>query len=306
MNRDTIHRIFDAEATDKEIKEVQEWVSKNDRNMEIFVKERRLYDCLNISSETLGKTARANHRIRTKMLYAMCAVAAISAAVFFSAKTILVSMRPSNVLVQTISTGAGQSADIVLPDGTLVSLNSMSTISYPTSFGKKNRSVSMRGEAYFDVVKDGKEFIVQTEYGDITVLGTKFNVEAYEGKEFITSLFSGSVKVTHDNNSFIIKPGQMACLQDSVLIIREITNRDHYLWREGLICFSNENLNGITKTLEKTFGYSFVFASDKKYDVRFSGKFFRSDSIANILSALQAAIDFDYDMDNYNKTVIIK
>ena len=288
MNRDTIHRIFDAEATDKEIKEVQEWVGENDRNMEIFVKERRLYDCLNISTNTFGKTARANHLIRTKMLYAMCAVAAISAVVFFSAKTLFVSMRPSNELVQTISTGAGQSADIVLPDGTLVSLNSMSTISYPTSFGKKNRSVSMRGEAYFDVVKDGKEFIVQTEYGEITVFGTKFNVEAYEG------------------NSFIIKPGQMACLQDSVLIIREITNRDHYLWREGLICFSNENLNGITKTLEKTFGYSFVFASDKKYDVRFSGKFFRSDSIANILSALQAAIDFDYDMDNYNKTVIIK
>ena len=102
MNRDTIHRIFDAEATDKEIKEVQEWVGENDRNMEIFVKERRLYDCLNISTNTFGKTARANHLIRTKMLYAMCAVAAISAVVFFSAKTLFVSMRPSNELVQTI------------------------------------------------------------------------------------------------------------------------------------------------------------------------------------------------------------
>ena len=113
----------------------------------------------------------------------------------------------------TLSIGNGQEAGFILPDGTSVRLNSGSTLRYTNSFGKDNRLVNFSGEAFFDVKKDkDRPFIVHTDYMDIEVLGTTFNVYAYQDDDLVEmTLLKGSVKassVKYPGNQMIVKPDE--------------------------------------------------------------------------------------------------
>ena len=112
--------------------------------------------------------------------------------------------------LQTITTPYGAKTNITLPDGSLVWLNSGSTLSYPTKFSK-SRPVKLVGEAYFEVEKNNKPFIVSTNYGDVEVKGTSFNVKAYtDDNSFETTLEEGIVafKVKNSENEVTLKPGE--------------------------------------------------------------------------------------------------
>lgn len=89
--------------------------------------------------------------------------------------------------MQTVTVPSGQRANVILPDGTDVWLNAGTTIRYPISFMKGKREIILDGEAYFEVVHNEKcPFVVHTYAMDVEVLGTKFNVEAYSKKDFLT------------------------------------------------------------------------------------------------------------------------
>ena len=111
--------------------------------------------------------------------------------------------------IQTITTPYGAKTNYTLPDGSLIWLNSGSTFSYPSKFGNK-RTVTLVGEAFFKVVKGSKPFIVSTNYGDVEVKGTSFNVKAYtDDNNFETTLVEGIVAFTAKNakNEVTLKPG---------------------------------------------------------------------------------------------------
>lgn len=208
----------------------------------------------------------------------------------------------------TVSTAAGQSSNISLPDGSIVCLNSLSSITYPSTFGTTSREVILSGEAYFDVSKDNsRPFIVKTSYGEIKVLGTRFNVEAYDDMgEFVTSLFSGSVQVTSKDRMITLEPDRMAYMENGELISGDIKDYNHYRWRDGLICFMDENFDHILRALTKTYGYDFIIECNKGFHNRFSGKFRKNDNIINILNILQTVIDFRYEIDDDNMTITIR
>ena len=118
---------------------------------------------------------------------------------------------------QEIIVPLGSKSKIKLPDGTTVTLNAGSKLTYKTNFGKKNREVWLEGEGYFSVAKDKKRtFIVKTGYLDIKALGTEFNVKAYPNEKSIqTTLVEGSIKIEKNfrgsdkelkDNSVILKP----------------------------------------------------------------------------------------------------
>ncbi|MGG6495313.1 UNVERIFIED_CONTAM: FecR domain-containing protein, partial [Bacteroidetes bacterium 56_B9] len=95
------------------------------------------------------------------------------------------------------------------------------------------------GEAYFEVKRNEKKpFIVQTSKGDIEVLGTKFNVEAYTSSpKLVTSLMEGSVKFSAGARSIVLKPLQKVLLTDGIMLLSNITSLDDYTWRDGLMSF---------------------------------------------------------------------
>ena len=107
---------------------------------------------------------------------------------------------------QTITVPAGQRAQITLADGTRVWLNSQSTLTYASNFGRRERNVELDGEAYFEVAKNKDiPFYVHTEMNKVKVVGTCFNVCAYkDSKEFETTLVEGIVDIYPTNNNKVI------------------------------------------------------------------------------------------------------
>ena len=118
------------------------------------------------------------------------------------------------ILYNTISTPRGGQYQVELPDGSKVWLNAASSLHFPTAFVGKERRVEISGEAYFEVAKNkSMPFIVSVNGSEIQVLGTHFNVMAYNDEDAVkTTLLEGSVKFASGNNSSLLKPGQQAQL----------------------------------------------------------------------------------------------
>ena len=159
-----------------------------------------------------------------------------------------------------VKTNPGMMTSLTLPDGTLVYLNSESTLSYPSRFDNDTRNVTLQGEAYFEVAKNPeKKFIVSTFHqSQIEVLGTHFNVEAYEKDDKVqTTLVEGRVGFisTQDNMSkkVLMKPGQKLVydLKDSKVQLYTTSGESEIAWKEGKIIFKDTPLEESLRMLEK-------------------------------------------------------
>lgn len=217
-----------------------------------------------------------------------------------------VSVVPDAVSVANIETISpnGIKSKIVLSDGTIVDLNSGSSLSYPAVFKGKQRIVILKGEAYFDVAKDKKHpFIVKTGSMKIKVLGTHFNVKAYtDDDKIITSLLKGSVSIeksisaSEHTDSIVLLPNQQAILYKATQTIDvQKANADLFvLWKEGQYYFDNENLIEIARKLERGFNVNIKITSAKLKKEVFSGVFDKDENIMKILSIMKKHRDFDY------------
>jgi len=115
-------------------------------------------------------------------------------------------------IIETVTTPYGARTSFKLPDGSEVWLNSGSKISFPKQYGKV-RNVELLGEAYFEIVKDGKPFVVKTNLGTVEVMGTSFDAKAYADEPFETTLVEGSVKVCNNTNQVAtLKPSQQTTI----------------------------------------------------------------------------------------------
>jgi ferric-dicitrate binding protein FerR (iron transport regulator) len=133
----------------------------------------------------------------------------------------------------------GRQFRVVLPDGTNVWLNAASSLRYPTAFTGATRQVEITGEAYFEVAHNAAmPFIVKKGETEITVLGTHFNINAYdeESTQDIT-LLEGSVQVKHGGNSLVIKPGQQARIGNGIKLADEVDLDEVVAWKNGKFQF---------------------------------------------------------------------
>lgn len=149
-------------------------------------------------------------------------------------------------LTNTISTPLGGEYEVILPDGTRVWLNAASSITYPISFVSDKREVKMSGEVYFEVKKDaGRLFIVKVGETRIQVLGTSFNVSAYEDEHVVrTTLLAGIVQVDKGNHNRMLKPGQQAETTDSRngIDVKDVDTEEAVAWKNGYFHFNNEHV----------------------------------------------------------------
>ncbi len=175
----------------------------------------------------------------------------------------------------------GSSSKIVLNDGSIVWLNAGSRLLYPSNFTGKTREVVLFGEAYFKVVSNmEKPFIVQTSVLEITALGTEFNVSAYPEDNVIqTVLKSGSVAIRiadaeNNEKEIILFPNQLATFNKETKqsVISKVNTDFHTLWTNGLLCFENQDLNRIIKSLERYYNIKIQFEEPLTGSLKISGK----------------------------------
>jgi transmembrane sensor len=201
----------------------------------------------------------------------------------------------------TVYTPKGGQYQINLPDGTKVWLNSASSLKYPPSFsGLKERKVELNGEAYFEVSKNKKvPFRVVSNNQTVEVLGTHFNINAYEDeKDTKTTLLEGSVQVSAlSMKSFkagklisqILKPGEQSQLANQLTGNIKITqaNMEQVMaWKNGYFHFQNESLQGVMRQLSRWYDIDIVYQV-KRSDDEFIGDIPRSVKLSEVLKILE-------------------
>lgn len=192
---------------------------------------------------------------------------------------------------------------ITLADGTRVWMNAESSLRFPVSFGKGERKVELQGQAYFEVAHDaGRPFLVWSGNQEIRVLGTQFDLKAYQtDATMTTTLIRGSVLISLRNN-----PGQQQtlspseqCTFDKVqnsLTKRSIETTPFVSWRAGKLIFENEELGEIMKTLSRWYAVDVVFASENARHIRFTGTLMRDDDIRKLVNKIAKTNEIKIDV----------
>ena len=206
----------------------------------------------------------------------------------------------------------GQTGHLVLFDGTEVWLNSGTKFKYPNRFNKDERSVMIEGEAFFKVTPN-KDLPFKVKTGDleVEVLGTEFNVSAYE-EEATQSivLVKGKVQINnlegHKMGELI--PGQIAIKKEGEATL-QVQNADPYFytsWKDGIVVFNDERLGDIAKKLERWYNVEFRFEEETFKDFRFTGTILRNKPIDQTIAAMEmlAPIRFKYLVKTDEKNVI--
>ena len=207
---------------------------------------------------------------------------------------------PSQLLYNTVQVPVGGEYDLILSDGTKVSLNSQSQIKYPVQFSADKRKVWVEGEVHFDVAHDkSKPFIVDVKDVEIEVLGTEFNIEAYaDQNSIVTTLVKGSVKLTKGDESILIKPNQQASIsKDERMFAVETVNAKNYsLWKDGIFYFEEASLETIMLRLERWYGVKLFYMNQEIKKKRFSMEVKRYTNIEDILDILSRTEKVHFDV----------
>lgn len=179
---------------------------------------------------------------------------------------------------------------IQLADGSKVSLNSESSLSFPTRFTGNERKVILDGEAYFEVAENtAQPFIVSMPEMEVEVFGTTFNVKGYQDEDNIaTTLLEGSVKVRSGNKEMLLKPGQSAILnkKNGVINAEKANVTEEIAWTKGYFVFSNKNIKNIMSQLSRWYDVQVIYQGDMT-DKIYSGKILRRSNITEVLNMLE-------------------
>jgi ferric-dicitrate binding protein FerR (iron transport regulator) len=206
------------------------------------------------------------------------------------------------IAVNEIVVPRGQIRNILLPDGTLVYINADTKLCYDDNFGKKNRAVTLDGEAYFVVTYSSDiPFVVHTCENEIRVLGTAFNVKAYpDGNIHQTSLERGKILISNrQDESYLLNPKQTYLLirdKNSSKVFRTGKVEDHSSWTEGRLIIRNHRFREIARDLERSHEVVFEIRNEEILNSRYTGEFSRTDDIGKILEIISLTSGFSFEI----------
>ncbi|VAW22403.1 Putative anti-sigma factor [hydrothermal vent metagenome] len=207
-----------------------------------------------------------------------------------------VNKKPKAPLYNSVKIPRGGEFDLILADGTHVYLNSLSELKYPVQFIGDKREVELTGEAYFEVVhKNDKPFIVKTREMSMEVLGTTFNINAYENTgKVITTLVAGKIMVKGNNNESmegrILIPEEQAVfdISSKQLEVIKVDVSLYTAWKDGEFIFYNTRLYDIMNTLTRWYSVEARFMDNSLKELRFSGSLGRYGNIDSILDIIKS------------------
>jgi len=199
----------------------------------------------------------------------------------------------------SVNAERGQRANITLPDGSKVWLNSHTEISYSGNYGLKERTVFLTGEAYFEVAPDkNSPFVVKAEGLHVQALGTSFNIKAYKEDEEVTAtLFTGKVKATAGNKEVILLPNQYVTFnRNSHKFTASHTENALYarMWLDNELSFNGQTLNEIALILNRISNVQIEFTSEKIKQYKFSGVI-KNNSLDNVIEIISITAPIIYE-----------
>jgi transmembrane sensor len=207
-------------------------------------------------------------------------------AIVYTSKTI----NAAPGLFNTVSVPRGGTYQVTLPDGTLVWLNSASSLTYPIQFTGKSRSVELKGEAYFEVTKNrSKPFIVNADEMKVEVLGTHFNMKAYANdKKAQTTLVEGSVRLSSHSAHVMLVPGDqgVVSIENAQIKIGKVNINKVMAWKNGYFLFKDDSVEEIMDQIGKWYDVDIVYKGDMS-NKTFGGIYSRSKDLEELLKGLE-------------------
>ncbi|WP_455786185.1 FecR family protein [Butyricimonas faecihominis] len=216
--------------------------------------------------------------------------------------------KTTEVVYNKLEVPRGGECMIKLDDGTKVWVNAETKLKYPVTFVGDRREVVLEGEAFFDVAKNEKPFIVKTSFGDVRVLGTAFGISAYASEpESYTTLVRGKVSVEREGiKPVVILPGeQVVTSKDGKMIKQQVDVEEFVGWKDGIYVFKEKSLGEIMKTLERWYNISVDFQEKSLVDLPFTGNLKRYDDINVFFDALTRTGDMKYRVEG-NQVILFK
>ena len=200
-------------------------------------------------------------------------------------------VREREVRYNTLVIPRGGDFKVTLADGTIVWLNSCTRLRYPLDFKGDVREVFLEGEAYFEVAKDAKHpFVVRTADVDVRVLGTRFNLSAYEDDALVsTTLEEGSVEVSTPLGKQVIRPNEQLVfnVKEGKVDCRDVDASVYSAWKDGMFVFEDETLERIMKRLQMWYDVEVFFSSEDVKSCRFTGDLKRYDDFSRIVRMIE-------------------
>jgi len=225
------------------------------------------------------------------------------------------SSEDDNIKYNYLTIPRGGEYSLLLADGTKVQLNSDSKLKYPTSFitGKSRDVNLLYGEAYFEVSPSSKHngatFNVFSKEQRVNVIGTKFNVRAYnEDNEIATTLIEGIVLIQNGKLKKTLKPNQQSVISEGsdLIMISEVDVSTEISWVNGLFTFEEEPLSEMMKVLARWYAAEIIFENAKQKQLVFTGVLKRTKSIENILKIIQETSKDEIIFEISENKIIIK
>ncbi|MEN7551918.1 FecR domain-containing protein [Rapidithrix thailandica] len=198
----------------------------------------------------------------------------------------------------TIEIPKGGKYQIVLSDGSKVWLNSATTLRYPSQFEKDRRHVVLNGEAYFEVSPDKQApFTVEARGTVVKVLGTHFNIKAYENEPLTkTTLLEGSVEVGNQQRTQIIVPGQQAQVGEDVQVA-DVDSKEAVAWKNGYFLFNGTRLDDLLRQLERWYEIEVHFTGDLPQK-HYSGTITKDTNLSQVLKMLELSGSIKFEIKN--------
>jgi ferric-dicitrate binding protein FerR (iron transport regulator) len=201
---------------------------------------------------------------------------------------------------------AGQKTKVVLPDSSVVWLNSETTLSFPSDFSpRRNRIIQLDGEAFFEVAHHNCNFTVRCKDYDIIVKGTKFNVMAYKDFDRTeTTLVEGSVEIRRENQTIGLMPGERAVYSRNYLTRSKAQVRQATLWKDNRFYFDNVPFRELARRLERWYDVTITLNDPSLNDILYSGYFKNEETVWQVLDVIQMTTPIVYERKEFREIVI--
>lgn len=311
---DLLPEYFSGSLSKEDCVAVEEWKNASEENLQIFQESEKVYRSINLLTEMkhynstaalqkLDERISKEKPVRSLSFYWQRVAAILVLPLLLASIYFYYDRNSSDQIVwQACQTPSGVKSQLQLPDGTSVFLNSDTEIEYPSIFSGNERRVILKGEAFFNVVKDASHpFIVDAGKIGIEVKGTRFNVMNYAGEDKTeVVLAEGKVNLIEENESNYktlaeMKPGERAVFKrtEGRIQMQEV-NVDQYIgWIDGLLIFRDDPMAQVARTLERWYNVDITIENQEINNYIFTGTF-KHETITQVLDLLKRTSPFDY------------
>ncbi len=309
-----IARILSGESSAEDIFHLSEWLNENEKHKEEFCRLKNYWDAEvtfnhsivpSLSAEKLQceinmRTVRQKKKRLWRQLFSFAAAAVFL--LLLAVSYFHYTDKPASTYYTYLTDE--QKSTILLDDGTRVTLNENSRLTYSDNFGKEKRRVRLQGEAYFEVAKDSlKPFRVEMDGASITVLGTHFSVKAVKETDEITAtLVEGSIRFDGAKQHITMLPNQQLTFKCStnLIDIKQIDTEISTAWKDGLLKYKSVPFTQLMRELEQAYQVTIRIENKKLMNesVTVSGTFSKEQSIEQILKVIARSLPIRWNNSN--------